>query len=143
MKINLQNLTIASTKINRSGFTCKKKGTSLKHKSFISIWVKWYYWTIRFYSNKGQLNLSVKKVNKNIGLIRKLRNSLPRSSLYDQPFSNSFQNKIESIQYNARLAIAGAVRGTSKERFLRKVRTWIPSTSSWVWETLSSLQNCS
>ena len=67
-------------------------------------------------------------------LIRKLRNSLPRPSLmtlyksstrphldygdiiYDQPFNNSFQNKTESIQYNACFAITGAVRGTSKER---------------------------
>ena len=72
------------------------------------------------------------KANKTTGLIRKLRNSLPRPSLmtlyksfirphldliiYDQPFNNSFQNKIESIQYNACLAITGAVKGTSKER---------------------------
>ena len=74
------------------------------------------------------------KVNKTIGLIRKLRNFLPRPSLmtlyksfirphldygdiiYDQPFNNSFQNKIESIQYNVCLAIIGAIRETSKER---------------------------
>ena len=74
------------------------------------------------------------KVNKTIGVIRKLRNSSPRPSLmtlyksfirphldygdiiYDQPFNNSFQYKIESIQYNACLAITGAIRGTSKER---------------------------
>ena len=37
-KISLQNSHyIACTKINRSSFTCKKKVTSLKHKSFISI----------------------------------------------------------------------------------------------------------
>ena len=74
------------------------------------------------------------KANKTIGLIRKLRNSLPRPSLMtlyksfiqphldygdiicDQPFNNSFQNKIESIQYNACPAITGAIRGMSKER---------------------------
>ena len=74
------------------------------------------------------------KVNKTIELIRKLRNSLPRPFLkaiyksfirphleygyiiYDQPFNNSFQNKTESIQYNARLAITGAIRGMSEER---------------------------
>ena len=33
---------------------------------------------------------------------------------YDQPFNNSFQNKIQIIQYNASLAITGAIRGTSK-----------------------------
>ena len=74
------------------------------------------------------------EVNKTIGLIRKLRNSLPRPSLvtlyksfirphldygdiiYDQPFNNSSQTKIESMQYIACLAIIGAIRGTSKER---------------------------
>ena len=74
------------------------------------------------------------KASKTIGLIRKLRNSLPRPSLmtlyksfirpnldyrdiiYDQPFNKFFQNKIEIIQYNACLAITGAIRGTSKER---------------------------
>ena len=79
------------------------------------------------------------KVNKTIGLIRKLRIFLPRPSLmtlyksfirphldygdiiYDQPFNNSFQNKIESIQYNARLATTGAVRGTSKEGLYKEL----------------------
>ena len=74
------------------------------------------------------------KVNKTFGLVRKLRNSLPRpslSSLYksfirthldyryiicDQSFNYSFQNKIESIQYNACLAITGTIRRTSEER---------------------------
>ena len=41
--------------------------------------------------------------------------------IYDQPFSNSFQNKIESIQYNACLVIAGAIRGTSKEGLYKEL----------------------
>ena len=75
-----------------------------------------------------------------------MRNSLPRPSLiilyksfirphldygdiiYDQPFNNSFQNKIESIQYSVCLAITDAIRGTSKERLYG--------------ESLESLQNC-
>ena len=79
------------------------------------------------------------KVNKTIRLTRKLRNSLPRRSLmslyksfiqphldygdiiFDQPFNNSFQNKIEGIQYNACLAITGAIRGTSKERLYKEL----------------------
>ena len=81
-----------------------------------------------------------RKANKTIGLIRKLRNSLPRPSLmtlykssirphldygdiiYDQPFNNSFQNKIESIQYNTCLAITVAIRGTSKKRLYEELR---------------------
>ena len=41
--------------------------------------------------------------------------------IYDQPFNNSFQNKIEIIQYNACLAIIGAIRGTSKERLCEEL----------------------
>ena len=72
---------------------------------------------------------------------QKLRNSLPRPSLvalyksfirphidygdiiYDQPFNNSSQNKIVSIQYNACLAVTGAIRGKFKRITLRGVRT--------------------
>ena len=41
--------------------------------------------------------------------------------IYNQPFNNSFQNKIESIQYSACFAITGAIRGTSKERLYEKL----------------------
>ena len=76
----------------------------------------------------------LKKVNKTAALLCKFQNILPRSALltiykffvrthldygdiiYDQAFNNSFQQKIESLQYNAALAIAGAIRGTSREK---------------------------
>ena len=72
------------------------------------------------------------KVNKTIGLLRKLQNTLPRTSLitifksfirplldygdiiYDRAYNTSFHQNIESIQYNAALAITGAVRRTSR-----------------------------
>ena len=62
------------------------------------------------------------KVNKTIGLLRKLQNTLPGPSLlttdksfirihlddgdiiYDQVYHTSFQQKVERIQYNAALA---------------------------------------
>ena len=74
------------------------------------------------------------KTSKSIGLIRKLRNFLPRSSLlqiyksfvwphldygdiiYDMAFIGYFLKKLESIQYNAALAITEAIRGTSREK---------------------------
>ena len=40
--------------------------------------------------------------------------------LYDQTFNNSFKEKLESIQYNARLALTGAIRGTSKEKICQE-----------------------
>ena len=74
------------------------------------------------------------KVNKTIGLLRKLQDTLPRTSLitifksfirphldygdiiYDRAYNTSFHQNIESIQYNAALAITGAVRGASREK---------------------------
>ena len=41
--------------------------------------------------------------------------------IYDLPFNNSFQNKIEGIQYNACLAIPCAIRATSKERLYEEL----------------------
>ena len=78
------------------------------------------------------------KINKTISLLRKLQNNLPRALLitiyksfirphfdyghilYDQPFNNSFHERLESIQYNAALAIAGAIRGSSREELYQE-----------------------
>ena len=80
------------------------------------------------------LKTIVNKINKTIGLLRKFQNFLPRKSLltiyksfirphfdygdiiYDQTYNTSFHQRLESLQYNAALAITGAIRGTSKEK---------------------------
>ena len=95
------------------------------------------------------------KQNKMIGLLKKLSDLLPRQVLvtiykafirphldygdvvYDQASNNSFQAKMESIQYNACLAITGAIRGTSREKNLPRIRPGVPPTSSLVQKTLS------
>ena len=77
------------------------------------------------------------KTNKTIGLLRKLQTLLPRAPLitiyklfirphldygdmiYDQTFNMSFQKKLETILYNAALAITGAIRGSSREKLPR------------------------
>ena len=74
------------------------------------------------------------KVNKTIGLLRKLHHILPRSPsvtiyksflrphldygdiIYDPAYNASFHQKLDSIQYNAALAITSAIRRTSKEK---------------------------
>ena len=74
------------------------------------------------------------KTNKSIGLLRKFQTLLPRAPLitiyksvirphldygdmiYDQTFNILFQQKMETIQYNAALAITGAIRGSSREK---------------------------
>ena len=81
---------------------------------------------------QGHLKNIYSKVNKTIGLLRKLHNTLPRLPLltiyksfirphldygdviYDQAYTASFYQKIESVQYNSALAITGAIRGRSK-----------------------------
>ena len=79
------------------------------------------------------------KVNKGIGILRKLRNVLQRPLLltiyksfirphldygdvvYDQSYNASFHQKLERIQYNAAIAITGAIRGTSKEKLFEEL----------------------
>ena len=78
-------------------------------------------------------------VNIAIGLLRKFQQVLPRPPLitiykafirphldygdviFDQAFNNSFHQRLESIQYNATPAIAGAIRGTSKEKLYQEL----------------------
>ena len=79
------------------------------------------------------------KVNKTIGLLHKLQNALPRTSLitvfksflqplydygdiiYDRAYNTLFHQNVESIQYNAALAITSAVRGTSREKLYQEL----------------------
>ena len=81
----------------------------------------------------------IAKVNKPTALLRKLRTILPRptlltiykafirphldygDSIYDQAYNDSFHQKLESIQYNAALAITGAIRGTSTEKLYQEL----------------------
>ena len=81
----------------------------------------------------------MRKVDKTTGLLRKLQAVLPYPSLvtiykaflrphldygdiiYDQGYKESFHQKLESIQYNAALAITGAIRGTSREKLYQEL----------------------
>ena len=73
----------------------------------------------------------MQNANKGVRIIRKLARVLPRESLitiyksfvrphidygaiiYDQPNNDSFGSMIERVQYNAAVAIIGAIKGTS------------------------------
>ena len=74
------------------------------------------------------INDKINQANKGVGLLQKLQTILPRNSLltiyksfirllldhadviYGQPSNASFSKKIESVQYNAALAITGAIK---------------------------------
>ena len=90
-------------------------------------------------SFEDHLNMILNKVNKTIELLRKLQNILPRSAqltiyksfirphldyadiIYDQAYNASFHQKLELLQYNACLAITGAIRGTSREKLYEEL----------------------
>ena len=79
------------------------------------------------------------KVNKAIGLLRKFqlihsRNSLIRiyktfirphldygDTIYDSAFNESFHQRLESIQYDAAIAITAAIRRTSSEKLFQEL----------------------
>ena len=72
-------------------------------------------------------------------MIRKLQPVIPRAALlaiyrsflrphldygdviYDRALNESFQNKLESVQYDAALAIIGAIRGSSREKLYQEL----------------------
>ena len=76
---------------------------------------------------------------KGVGLLQKLHSTLPRISLvtiyksfirphlscgdvvYDHPSSDAFSNKLETVQYNATLAITGAIKGTSHKKLFQEL----------------------
>ena len=85
------------------------------------------------------INAKILKTNKGMRMIKRLSNTLPRKSLliicksfirqhldycditYDQPNNESFCTKIEHIQYNAALAITGAIKGTSQTKLYKEL----------------------
>ena len=85
------------------------------------------------------INIKILKANKGVGIIKRLSLILLRKSLiticksfirphpdycdviYDQPNNESFCAKIERIQYNAALAITGAIRGTSQIKMYKEL----------------------
>ena len=88
-----------------------------------------YKLTFQYHANE-----KLKKAMKGIGLLRILQSILPRTSLlttyksfirpnldygdvvHDQPSNDFFSHKLEIVQYNAALAITGAIKGTSREK---------------------------
>ena len=91
----------------------------------------------------------ITKANEGIGVIKKLSNTLPRDTLvtiytsfvrphldygdiiFDQPQNGSLCNKLESVQYNAALAIAGEIRGTSKIKLYKKLGLEFLKSRRW------------
>ena len=94
---------------------------------------------VNMHSYDDHISAKISKANTGIGIIKMLLNTLPRNSLltiyksfvrpyldycdiiYDQPNNESFYTKIERIQYNAALAITGAIKGTSQTKLYKEL----------------------
>ena len=118
-----------------------QKSDSLKHLGFT---------LDKKLSFKNHLDGKISQVYKSIGILRKLSFSLPRSSLltiyksfirphldycdviYDNSHNVTFNNKIEKIQYDASLAITGAIRGASKEKLYNELGLELLISSRWI-----------
>ena len=129
---NIQPLIFNNTTVNRV-LVHKHLGLSLDSK-------------LNF---NDHLKEKIAKANKGIGLIRHLRAYIPRGSLlciyksfirphldyadiiYDQPGNDSFTHTIESVQYNAALAITGCIRGTSREKLYNELGLESLSDRRW------------
>ena len=90
------------------------------------------------------------KTRKIIGLIKKLQPIILRVALltiykssfrphldyvdviYDRAFNKSFQNKLESVQYNAALAIYGSYHRFLKKEALSRIRSWVTKITTMV-----------
>ena len=88
---------------------------------------------------ENHIKMLTTKISKAIGFLRKIQNLLPRTALkaiskvflrphldygdipYDKAFNLSFQQKLESGQYRACLAITGAIRCTSRENIYQEL----------------------
>ena len=106
-------------------------------------------------SFKKHLEDNFAKVNRGIGILKKLSGFLPRHSLitlyksfirphldyadiiYDQPNNLDLYNKIETCQYNAALPITGAIRGSSKERLYQELGFKYLSPRRWLRKLLT------
>ena len=90
-------------------------------------------------SFKQHIHEKINKAMKIVRVIKSPNNLLSRFSLltiyksfvrpnldygdviYDQPSNQTFSDKIESVQYNAALAITGAIRGTSRDKLYKEL----------------------
>ena len=93
--------------------------------------------------------MTLNKVNKTIGLLRKLQNILVRPALltlyrkfvrphldyvdiiYDQAYNASFHQKLELLQCNACLAITRTIRCTSKEKLYEELGLELLQLRRW------------
>ena len=106
-----------------------------------------------FYSKlsfEEPLKSVLKKISGTVSLLQKFKGILSRTSLiaiyksftrthldcgdiiYDETLIESFHQRIESVQYNAAIAITSAIRGTSSEKLYQELGLESPRSRRWL-----------
>ena len=62
--------------------------------------------------------------------------------VYDQSSNDAFSDKLETVQYNAALAITGAIKGTSREKLYQELGFRISSIKKMDETPLPILKSC-
>ena len=101
------------------------------------------------------ISQKISKASKGVGVLRKLFYLIPRSALvtiyksfirphldygdiiYDRPNNNSFTQNIETIQYNAAMAVTGAIKGSSRDNLYNELGLESLSSRRWIRRLLS------
>ena len=91
----------------------------------------------------------INKCNRIIGIMKRLLSVISRKNLltiyksfvrphldyadiiYDNPFNDSFKEKIERVQYNASLVTTGTIKGTSQEHLYKELGLESLSARRW------------
>ena len=98
------------------------------------------------------------KISKTLGLLRRFQPILPKSSLvtiykifirskldyadviHDQAYNSLFHKELDSLRYNAFLAITGAIRGTSSEKLYQELGLESLKSRHWFRKLSPSIQ---
>ena len=101
-------------------------------------------------SFNDHISFKLSQARKGIANLRRLFHLVPRKTLitiyksfirpyldycdiiYSKPNNNSFTENIESVQYNAALAITGAIKGSSKEKLYQELGLERLSERRWI-----------
>ena len=136
--------TVLSKTKRTMGLLCKlqnllpREALITVYKAFVKLHL--YYGDALFnQAFEDQYKAVLSKTIRAIELLRKLRNLLPRGALitiykafvrphldyddvsFDQAFNASSHEKLESMQYNACLALTVTIRGTSEEKLCQEL----------------------
>ena len=110
-----RDITISSCDLNDDLKTAKQRAFQRKMRFNL---LQWKQAQEVVFSGKFKKQITLRYIFKRVPW----RNHIDYGGIiYDQAFHNSFRQKAESLQYNGAIAIAGAIRGTSRENIYQEL----------------------